>query len=44
MQQEGIEPGDIRKIEDLNKLPYTTKEDLIQNSLFDFMAVPQSPC
>ena len=42
MQQEGIEPGDIRKIEDLNKLPYTTKEDLIQNSLFDFMAVPQS--
>lgn len=42
MQQKGIEPGDIRRIEDLEKLPFTTKEDLIQNSPFDFMAVPQS--
>ncbi len=42
MQQEGIEPGDIRRIEDLDKLPFTTKEDLIQNNPLDFMAVPQS--
>lgn len=42
MQQEGIEPGDIRGIEDLNKLPFTTKEDLVQNSPFGLMAVPQS--
>lgn len=42
MQQTGIEPGDIRRIEDLDKLPFTTKEDLIQNSPFDFMAVAQS--
>lgn len=42
MQQEGIEPGDIRGIEDLEKLPFTTREDLIQNCPFDFLAVPQS--
>ena len=42
MQQEGIEPGDIRGIEDLNKLPFTTKEDLRQASPYDFLAVPQS--
>lgn len=42
MQQTGIEPGDIRRIEDLDKLPFTTKEDLIQNSPPDFMAVSQS--
>lgn len=42
MQQEGIEPGDIHGIEDLNKLPFTTKEDLWQASPFDFLAVPQS--
>ncbi len=28
MQEQGLEPGDIRDIEDLNKLPYTTEEDL----------------
>lgn len=42
MQQEGIEPGDIHGIEDLNKLPFTTKEDLRQTAPFDFLAVPQS--
>lgn len=42
MQQEGIEPGDIRGIEDLNKLPFTTKEDLRKASPYDFLAVPQS--
>lgn len=42
MQQEGIEPGDIHGIEDLDKLPFTTKEDLRQASPFDYLAVPQS--
>ncbi len=42
MQKEGLEPGDIRRIEDLSKLPFTTSEDLIQNGPFEFLAVPQS--
>lgn len=42
MQQEGIEPGDIRGIEDLDKLPFTTKEDLRQTYPFGHLAVPQS--
>ncbi|MDE6619893.1 MAG: phenylacetate--CoA ligase [Lachnospiraceae bacterium] len=29
MQNLGLEPGDIRGIEDLDKLPFTTQEDLI---------------
>ncbi len=29
MQKLGLEPGDIRGIEDLDKLPFTTQEDLI---------------
>ena len=31
MQQRGVEPGDIKYIEDLKKLPSTTKEDLKKN-------------
>jgi len=42
MQALGIEPGDIRGIEDLNKLPYTTKDDLRDNYPFGLFAVPQS--
>ncbi|MDI9508415.1 MAG: phenylacetate--CoA ligase [Clostridiales bacterium] len=42
MQQMGLEPGDIRGIEDLNKLPFTTKEDLRENYPFGLFAVPQS--
>ena len=30
MQKIGIEPGDIREIGDLPKLPFTTREDLIE--------------
>lgn len=39
MQQAGIEPGDIRGIEDLHKLPFTTKEDLRQLYPFGHLAV-----
>lgn len=42
MQQMGIEPGDINGIEDLNKLPFTTKNDLRDNYPFGLFAVPQS--
>ena len=42
MQQKGVEPGDIRGIEDIGKLPFTTKEDLKNKYPFVLMAVPQS--
>lgn len=42
MQQMGLEPGDINGIEDLNKLPFTTKSDLRDNYPFGLFAVPQS--
>lgn len=42
MQRVGIEPGDIRGIEDITKLPYTTKDDLRDNYPFGLFAVPRS--
>lgn len=42
MQEAGIEPGDIRGIEDLSKLPYTTKNDLRDTYPFGLFAAPQS--
>ncbi len=42
MQQMGLEPGDIRGIEDLHKLPFTTKDDLRATYPFGLFAVPQS--
>lgn len=42
MQALGLEPGDIRSIEDISKLPYTTKTDLRDNYPFGLLAVPQS--
>jgi phenylacetate-CoA ligase len=42
MQQLGLEPGDIESINDLNKLPFTTKNDLRDNYPFGLFAVPQS--
>ena len=42
MQAVGIEPGDIKGIEDITKLPYTTKDDLRDNYPFGLFAVPQS--
>lgn len=42
MQEMGMEPGDIRGIEDLNKLPFTTKQDLRDNYPFGLFAVPMS--
>lgn len=42
MQQVGIEPGDIKGLEDITKLPYTTKSDLRDNYPFGLFAVPRS--
>ncbi len=42
MQAVGLEPGDIRGLEDLNKLPYTTKDDLRETYPFGLFAAPQS--
>ena len=42
MQELGLEPGDIKGIEDLQKLPFTTKNDLRDNYPFGLFAVPQS--
>ena len=42
MQSVGIEPGDIKSIEDIVKLPFTTKDDLRDNYPFGLLAVPHS--
>ena len=36
----GISPADIRSIEDLNKLPFTVKQDLRDNYPYGLFAVP----
>ncbi len=42
MQAVGLLPGDIRGIEDVTKLPFTTKDDLRDNYPFGLFAVPNS--
>lgn len=42
MQAIGLEPGDIKGIEDLSKLPFTTKDDLRNTYPFGLFAVPKS--
>ena len=36
MDDMGVEPGDIKGIEDIGKLPFTTKEDLRANYFWQF--------
>ena len=40
MKEMGLEPGDIRGIDDLNKLPFTTKQDLREHYPYGLFAVP----
>ena len=40
MQEKGVEPGDIKGIEDLHKLPFTSKDDLRDEYPYGFFAVP----
>ncbi len=42
MQAIGLMPGDIKNIEDIVKLPFTTKDDLRDNYPFGLFAVPNS--
>lgn len=42
MDQAGIKPDSINSLEDLNRLPYTTKQDLRDNYPFGLFAVPMS--
>ncbi len=42
MQAMGLEPGDIKGIQDIEKLPFTTKDDLRDNYPFGLFAVPHS--
>ena len=41
MQELGLEPGDIKGIEDLHKLPFTTKDDLRDNYPLELAAAPR---
>ncbi len=42
MQQMGITPDDIRTVDDIVKLPFTTKQDLRDNYPYGLFAVPMS--
>ncbi|MBE7091423.1 MAG: phenylacetate--CoA ligase [Clostridiales bacterium] len=42
MQAIGLMPGDIKSIDDITKLPFTTKDDLRDNYPFGLFAVPNS--
>lgn len=42
MHQQGLVPEDIKGLDDLSKLPFTTKDDLRDNYPYGFFAVPLS--
>lgn len=42
MQKKGIEPGDIKSIDDLKNLPFTYKQDLRDNYPYGLFTVPLS--
>jgi phenylacetate-CoA ligase len=41
-QEAGVEPSDVRGVEDLPNLPFTTKQDLRDNYPFGMFAAPRS--
>ena len=41
-QKSGIEPGDIKNVDQLKNMPFTTKQDLRDNYPFGLFAVPAS--
>nr|WP_162490120.1 phenylacetate--CoA ligase [Moorella thermoacetica] len=41
-QEIGLEPGDIKSLDDLQRLPFTTKQDLRDNYPYGMFAVPMS--
>ena len=42
MQKKGIEPGDIKSVDDLKKLPFTYKQDLRDTYPYGLFATPMS--
>ncbi|HZJ57457.1 MAG TPA: phenylacetate--CoA ligase [Clostridia bacterium] len=42
MQERGLMPEDIKGVDDLNRLPFTTKDDLRENYPYGLFAVPLS--
>ena len=42
MQKKGVEPGDIKSIQDLSKLPFTYKQDLRDTYPYGMFAIPLS--
>jgi phenylacetate-CoA ligase len=42
LEEMGMEPGDITTIDDLKKLPFTTKQDLRDNYPFGLFTLPQT--
>ena len=42
LQEKGIEPGDIKSVNQLKDLPFTTKVDLRDNYPFGLFTVPQN--
>ena len=44
MDEAGVNPGDIKGVEDLHKLPFMSKSDLRDCYPYGMLAVPQSEC
>ena len=44
MEEKGVEPGDIRGVEDISKLPFLTKNDLREAYPYGMLAVPLEDC
>lgn len=42
MQEHGLRPEDFQSLEDLQKLPFTTYNDMLEHSPFDFLTGPLS--
>ena len=43
-KEAGLEPGDIRSLDDIRKIPFTTKQALRDTSPFGMASVPLSQC
>ena len=43
-KSEGLEPGDIKSLDDLRRIPFTTKQDLRDTYPFGMASVPLSEC
>ena len=44
MNAKGVEPGDIKNVDDLRKLPLTSKDDLREAYPYGYLALPLSEC